>query len=69
MESRTDHNPSCWSCSLGTGGLEFDWTFAETPAKERVSLEKDVETDRETVGDEVRKERVDVEGDVKKRKK
>jgi uncharacterized protein (TIGR02271 family) len=32
-------------------------------AKERVGLEKDVETERETVSDEVRKERVDVEGD------
>jgi uncharacterized protein (TIGR02271 family) len=35
----------------------------ETVAKERISLEKDVETERETVGDEVRKERVDIEGD------
>jgi uncharacterized protein (TIGR02271 family) len=33
-------------------------------AKERVGVEKDVETDRETVRDEVRKERVDVEGDA-----
>ncbi|HEV3480447.1 MAG TPA: PRC and DUF2382 domain-containing protein [Gaiellaceae bacterium] len=33
-------------------------------AKERVAVEKDVETDRETVRDEVRKERVDVEGDA-----
>ena len=33
-------------------------------ARERVRLEKDVETDVETVSDEVRKERVDVEGDV-----
>jgi uncharacterized protein (TIGR02271 family) len=41
----------------------------QTVAKERISLEKDVETERETVADEVRKERVDVEGDVKKRKK
>ena len=32
-------------------------------AKERISLEKDVETERETVIDEVRKERVEVEGD------
>ena len=32
-------------------------------AKERIGLEKDVETDRETVSDEVRKERVEVEGD------
>ena len=32
-------------------------------AKERITLDKDVETERETVRDEVRKERVDVEGD------
>ena len=32
-------------------------------AKERVGLETDVETERETVRDEVRKERVEVEGD------
>jgi uncharacterized protein (TIGR02271 family) len=32
-------------------------------AKERVGLEKDVDTTRETVSDEVRKERVEVEGD------
>ncbi|HEY8489897.1 MAG TPA: PRC and DUF2382 domain-containing protein [Dehalococcoidia bacterium] len=36
----------------------------ETVAKERVTLEREEETRRETVGDEVRKERVDVEGDV-----
>jgi len=33
-------------------------------AKERVSLEKDVQTDREQVSDELKKERVEVEGDV-----
>jgi len=33
-------------------------------AKERVSLEKDVDTRQETVRDEVRKERVEIEGDV-----
>jgi uncharacterized protein (TIGR00369 family) len=22
---RTDHYPSCWGCSLGTSGLEFEW--------------------------------------------
>jgi uncharacterized protein (TIGR02271 family) len=38
----------------------------ETVAKERVGLEKDVETERETVGGEVRKERVDVEGDIER---
>ncbi len=38
----------------------------ETVAKERIGLEKDVDTERETVGDEVRKERVDVEGDVER---
>ena len=32
-------------------------------AKERVALEKDVETERQTISDEVRKERVEVEGD------
>ena len=35
----------------------------QTVAKERIGLEKDVETERETVRDEVRKERVDVEGE------
>jgi uncharacterized protein (TIGR02271 family) len=33
-------------------------------AKERITVEKDVDTQRETVTDELRKERVDVEGDV-----
>jgi uncharacterized protein (TIGR02271 family) len=33
-------------------------------AKERVGLEKDVQTDTETVQDELKKERVEVEGDV-----
>ncbi len=32
-------------------------------AKERIGLETDVETDRQTVTDELRKEQVDVEGD------
>jgi uncharacterized protein (TIGR02271 family) len=36
-------------------------------AKERVGVEKDVETERETVSGKVRKERVDVEGDEQKR--
>ena len=36
-------------------------------ARERITLDKDVETERETVKDEVRKERVDVEGDVDSR--
>ena len=36
-------------------------------AKERVAVEKNVETDTATVRDEVRKERVDVEGDAEKR--
>jgi uncharacterized protein (TIGR02271 family) len=39
----------------------------KTVAKERVGLEKDVETERETVGGEVRKEQIDVEGDVDRR--
>jgi uncharacterized protein (TIGR02271 family) len=33
-------------------------------AKERIGLQKDVETETQTVQDEVRKERVEVEGDV-----
>jgi uncharacterized protein (TIGR00369 family) len=28
VEPRTDHYPFCWGCSLGTGGLEFDWKLA-----------------------------------------
>jgi uncharacterized protein (TIGR02271 family) len=40
-----------------------------TVAKERVGIEKDVETERETVSDEVRKERVEVEGDQQGRKR
>ena len=40
----------------------------ETVAKERIGLEKDVETEVETVRDEVRKERVDVEGDIDERR-
>ena len=35
----------------------------QTVAKERIGLEKDVDVERQTVSDEVRKERVDVEGD------
>jgi uncharacterized protein (TIGR02271 family) len=35
----------------------------ETLAKERISLDKDVTTERETVRDEVRRERVEVDGD------
>jgi uncharacterized protein (TIGR02271 family) len=38
-------------------------------AKERVRLEKDVQTDTERVEDEVRKERVEVEGDVDKKRR
>jgi uncharacterized protein (TIGR02271 family) len=38
-----------------------------TVAKERVGVEKDVRTDRETISDEVRKERVDVDGDANER--
>jgi uncharacterized protein (TIGR02271 family) len=40
-----------------------------TVAKERVGIEKDVDTQRETVGDEVRKERVEVEGDTEQRRR
>jgi uncharacterized protein (TIGR02271 family) len=35
-----------------------------TVPKERVRLEKDVETDEETVSEEVRKERIESEGDI-----
>ena len=38
----------------------------QTVAKERVGIETDVTTDRQTIEDEVRKERVDVEGDVER---
>jgi uncharacterized protein (TIGR02271 family) len=41
----------------------------ETVAKERIGLEKDVETQQETIADEVRKERVDVEGDVREKRR
>ena len=40
----------------------------QTVAKERVGLEKDVEVERRTVADEVRKERVEVEGDEVERR-
>jgi uncharacterized protein (TIGR02271 family) len=36
----------------------------QTVAKERIGLQKDVQTERQTVSDEVRKERVEVEGDA-----
>ena len=39
----------------------------QTVAKERVGLETDVTTDRQTVEDEVRKERVEVEGETETR--
>ena len=35
--------------------------------KERVRLDKDVRTDEETVSDEVRKENIEAEGDVRDR--
>ena len=36
----------------------------ETVPKEKIRLEKDTVTDTETVEDQVRKEKVDIEGDV-----
>jgi|tagenome__1003787_1003787.scaffolds.fasta_scaffold20978452_6 uncharacterized protein (TIGR02271 family) len=36
----------------------------QTVAKERIGVQKDVETERQTVQDELKKERVEVEGDV-----
>lgn len=38
-------------------------------AKERIGLEKDVQTETQTVKDELKKERVEVEGDVQKKRK
>jgi uncharacterized protein (TIGR02271 family) len=38
-------------------------------AKERVGIQKDVQTEKKTVKDELKKERVEVEGDVKKERK
>jgi uncharacterized protein (TIGR02271 family) len=40
----------------------------QTVAKERVGLEKDVKTEKETVRDELKKEHVEVEGDVDERR-
>jgi uncharacterized protein (TIGR02271 family) len=46
-------------------GLRAEEAFVEKQAvaKERITLEKDVETENRTVSDEVRKERVEIEGD------
>ena len=38
-------------------------------AKERVGLEKDVQTEKQTVKDELKKERVEVEGDLDKKRR
>jgi uncharacterized protein (TIGR02271 family) len=38
-------------------------------AKERVGLEKDVQTEKQTVKDELKKERVEIEGDVDKKRR
>jgi stress response protein YsnF len=38
----------------------------QTVAKERIGLEKDVQTEQETISDEVRKERVEVEDDLER---
>ncbi len=32
--TRTDHYPFCWGCSLGTGGLEFEWRLVGDAALE-----------------------------------
>src|SRR3712207_7009992 len=42
-------------------------TLFRSVARERITVEKDVETERETVSDEVRRERVDIEGDDDRR--
>jgi len=41
----------------------------QTVAKERVGVQKDVETETQTVRDEVKKERVEVEGDVDEKRR
>jgi uncharacterized protein (TIGR02271 family) len=41
----------------------------QTVAKERIGLEKDVQTEKQTVKDELKKERVEVEGDVQKKRR
>jgi uncharacterized protein (TIGR02271 family) len=59
------------------GDEEIDVTLREerpvvakqTVAKERIGLETDVETERQTVTDEVRKERVDIDDDATKRRR
>ena len=59
------------------GEDEIDVTLqAERPvvqkdvvARERISLDKDVETENETISDEVRRERVEVEGDADERRR
>jgi stress response protein YsnF len=38
-------------------------------AKERIALEKDVQTEEQKVTDEVKKERVEAEGDVERKRK
>ena len=55
--------------NIGEEEIEVPLTAEEavaekrTVAKERIGIEKDVETDVETVTDQLRKERVEVEGD------
>jgi uncharacterized protein (TIGR02271 family) len=45
-------------------GAETPVVQKQTVAKERIGVQKDVETERQTVQDELKKERVEVEGDV-----
>ena len=51
----------CLSSAVVAG---VDVTKDPSRVKERIGVQKDVETERQTVQDEVKKEHVDVEGDV-----
>jgi uncharacterized protein (TIGR02271 family) len=63
-------NETVTDAELGEDSVEVGLSAEEAVVdkrvvgKERVSLDKDVETNTETVRDEVRKERVEVEGDT-----
>jgi uncharacterized protein (TIGR02271 family) len=70
-KARVTREPVDGQASADIGEESIDVTLREerpvvekeTVAKERIGIEKEVETERETVGGEVRKERIDVEDD------
>ena len=70
--ARVVHEPATGEGGDDIGDAETEITLSEeravvtkeTVAKERVRLEKDVVQDTETVSGEVRKEQIEVEGDV-----